>query len=423
MKYKGWLALLLFIGCKHKEFINPNDPINYPSAPKIIYPMGDTLVYDNPPTFRWSSIDSRLYPSGGVYEIMCAEDSNFTTPLFSIAIDYTNYRPYELLGGRGFWKVRAKVMGASDKAWSEWSEVASFRERFPLVGRYDNLPGGIKTIIRDNYAYVMDKNAFHILNVSNPTHPILVTSFVDTGVYKFYSIEACENYLYFTSNISERRSIYSLRIYSISDHSYPQFVGECSLGYYYPPKEYIGVCYPAVYISQEYGDVKIINVSDPSHPSEVGRLPESPEYGFTVKGNYLILFGFYRTKVYDISDLLHPSIANSYDFHISKFCISGDTLVAHRDGRITLFDLSNLPLIKELGSFPVYMSYAEMCYSDNYLIIGGKTDIVVVELDGSEHLPMGKLNPSLRVSCIVGNKGYLYLMSYYEGVQIVKLCE
>ena len=79
MKYKVFLLFLFCIGCNRKEFSNPNDPLNFPIAPEPVYPMANTVVYENPPTFVWFSVDSLPV----VYEVQGADNSNFHDLIFS----------------------------------------------------------------------------------------------------------------------------------------------------------------------------------------------------------------------------------------------------------------------------------------------------------------------------------------------------
>ncbi len=425
MKYKLLLGVLLFIGCNRKDFLNPNDPINFPLAPILVYPTGDMLVYDNPPRLYWVLLDTSF---SAVYEVQGTENSNFDNPIFSMIISsdedtVCSYMPKGLLKEHCFWRVRAKAEGASDNAWGEWAS-GSFWERFPLITEYVDIPGGDEIIIRDDYAYIIDDRTFHILDVSDPAEPEFIESFTDSAVDCFYDIEKEGNYLYLTCRPIHYHYpyIYSLRIYS--NPSSPQFVGACSL---YPSPNYLAISYPAVYIEQ-YSNVTIVDVSDSANPFVADSIEVDYSIrGLAVKENYLILFTSSQIKVYDITDPFHPSIANNYSYsYMDEFCISGDTLFVADDYypyNVTIFDISALPAIKKMSSFSSDYSFGDMCFSSNCLAgRAGSSTICIFELSGARKPEEGRLYCPYTHG-ISANKGYLYLISRYGGIQVVKLHE
>ncbi len=424
LQYVPVFIILCFIGCNRKDFLNPTDPINFPLPPILAYPTGDILIYDNPPTFYWGLIDTSF---DLVYEIQGAENSTFDNPIFStIVYSYGDtvcfYQPDELLKEHCFWRVRARVGGASDKAWGEWT-TGSFYERFPLVAEYEDIPEGNKIIIKDNYAYVMDKpQTFHILDVSNPAEPEFISSFTDSVVSNFYDIKKEGNYLYLTCrNINYD---YFLRIYSISNSSSPQFTGACSLRY---SPGCLAVSYPAVYIEQDYGTIAIIDISDPTNPFEANSIDiDYNIYGIVIKENYLLVFTSSQIKVYNITNPFYPYLINNYSHYIDKFCISGDTLFATNNNypyNITIFDVSALPTLKKIGSFSTdYYSFYEICFSSDCLAVRHSDGVSIFELSKYKKPEEGKLYPSSYTYSIASNKGYLYLISY-DGMRVVKLCE
>ncbi|MCK4307645.1 hypothetical protein KAW50_05400 [candidate division WOR-3 bacterium] len=425
MKYKLLLGVLLFIGCNRKDFLNPNDPINSPSPPILIYPTGNMLVYDNPPRLYWVLLDTSF---DVVYEVQGAENSNFNNPIFSMIISSDGdtvcyYMSEGLLKEHCFWRVRAKAEGASDNAWGEWAS-GSFWERFPLIAEYVDIPGGDEIIIRDDYAYIIDDRTFHILDVSDPAEPEFIESFTDSSVNRFHEIEKEGNYLYLSCR--DIHYDYFLQIYSISNPSSPQFTGACSLRY---SPNYLAISYPAVYVGQP-SNVAIVDISDPANPFVANSIEVDYSIrGLAVKKNYLILFTSSKIKVYDITDPFHPSIANNYSYsYMDEFCISGDTLFVADDYYtydVTIFDISALPAIKKTSSFSSDYSFSDMCFSDNCLVGRHSSyTICIFELSGARKPEEGRLYPSYPYTrCISANKGYLYLISRYGGIQVVKLHE
>jgi hypothetical protein len=432
-----WLILcsvLMLAGCNRKEFTNPNDPINKPPAPVLIYPVDDTLVYDNPPRFfDWFEAETALCPEGATYEFVCAEDADFANPLIKINCHCSDCHPSSpLLKEHSFWKVRAKAKESSENAWGEWSGTQSFRQRFPLIEGYEDIPGGNGIFTSDGYAYVTDYSNLHILDVKNPTRPEFLGSFRDSLVDYFGTVGKHGDYLYVAcENYRSGYYQYWFRVYSVSDPSSPVFMGACSLNFDYSPSS-IAISYPAVYIRQsDY--LGTVNISDPENPLVVETLEEDASRGFVIKENYLILFGRSKTKVYDITDPFHPSMANSYSFRTDQFCVSGDTLLVTEapyyggdPWQITLFDVSTLPHIRELSSIEIHSStyIHQVCLSDNCVAVysGSNPPIQVFELHGETPPSSGELCAPYSAVVMSVNQGYLYLFSrWYDGMSVVRL--
>ncbi|MFA5033384.1 MAG: hypothetical protein WC614_10230 [bacterium] len=437
MKYKLVIICLFFLACNRKQFTNPNDLINTPPPPKLTYPIGDTLMYNNPSILEWEAIDDdTLYPSGRVYEILYSSDSNFTSTI-SIITSYSHTSPSKLFEEHCFWKVRARREEASEKSWGEWSDVASFRERFPLVTEYNSIPGGSQIIIKDNYAYIRGyksyystSNSFYILSLSNPANPAFISSFTDSSVNYFYGMEKSGNYLFFLAR--DDSGYYVIRTYSIATLSSPKLSGSCRVSYSSSSYTYniLAVSYPAVYLKTSSYYVSIINASQPDHPfvTDSIRCEDYSLRNVATVGNYLLLFGDYKIYVYDISDPLHPSIANSYNCNsfINNLCISGDTLFTVDNSYsypiITIFDISALPTINKLGTLSTssYGFSGSFLFSNNCLVSlsGG-----ILELNGINNPLEGSINHSFSIYDIAANKDYLYQLSSSDGISIIKLCK
>ncbi|MDD2890103.1 MAG: hypothetical protein PHE49_05620 [bacterium] len=425
MNYKLVIICLFFLACNRKQFTNPNDLINTPPPPKLTYPIEDTLLYCNPSHFDWEAIDDdTLYPSGRVYEILYSSDSSFTSPT-SVITNSSYVYPSTLFKEHCFWKVRARREEASEKSWGEWSNVASFRERFSLTAEYAGIPGGDQIIIKDNYAYINSyhQNSFYILNLSNPISPTLISFFTDSSVNYFYGMEKSGDYLFLLA--IDDSAHYVIRTYSITTPSSPKFLGTCRLGNY-NNYNVIAVSYPAVYIKTSPYCVSIINTSQIENPFVTDSI-ECKDYSInniTIFGKYLLLSSSSKIYVYDISDPFHPSIANSYNCISSTYvlCISGDTLFTANNSTITIFDISVLPTINKLGTISTspYSFTNLSLYSNNCFVSHSG---YILELNGVNNPLIGWVCPSFSIYDIAANKDYLYLLSPSDGISIIKLCK
>ena len=212
---------------------------------------------------------------------------------------------------------------------------------FELISICDSI-GGFDVFADEEYVYVADGSCFKILNMSDPYHPFIMSSYQlpydATGVF------AQCNYAY----IAIGRS---LQILSISNPIEPVFAGECavpawdlwvqnSYAYVVAPGSdslsVVNVSNPAApfiagactttfpfdihvinkyaYIADYHGGLKIVDVSNPTNPVIVGHC-QTPgtAHGVYVSGNLAFLgAGNHGMQIVDVSQPSNPIRVGSY---------------------------------------------------------------------------------------------------------------
>jgi hypothetical protein len=175
--------LLFIIGCESKDFLNPNDPANIPLPPNLLSPTGDTLLSENPTgkfvftaspgtlqdlQFKIELSQNRDFSSLIYYfycvESVCSEDTiniDLESSLLSIP----------LLPEKCFWRVSAKNREASEESWSEYSSPDSFRLKFPVVGKNENIPFIEAMITHENLSFFIFYNFLYSMDISHPEAP------------------------------------------------------------------------------------------------------------------------------------------------------------------------------------------------------------------------------------------------------------
>ena len=144
-----------------------------------------------------------------------------------------------------------------------------------LVGQIGGTTAAVA--VQGNYAYVGDGPRLVILDVSNPTLPVVVGQ---TGVLPglVEGVALAGNYAY----VADAGS--GLRIIDVSNQSDPSEVG-----FYDTSGSALGVALAGnfAYVADYTGGLRIIDVSDPAAPSEVGFYDTPGEaWGVALVGNY-----------------------------------------------------------------------------------------------------------------------------------------
>jgi hypothetical protein len=197
--------------------------------------------------------------------------------------------------------------------------------------------------IRGNYAYTAcGTQGFSVFDISDPTQPNCITTY--RPPYNVDRLVTVGDYLYVNDAYSNLLRIYSLSnpaapesvnaitpyhplycaangylyrgisggfaIYNLSDPTAPQLVGSCNLsgGSYIMDLALTG---NYIYVANEIGGLRVVDASDPTHPTEVGSEAENT-WLVAVNGNTLITFGPDGLRAKDITDRLHPVTVGYY---------------------------------------------------------------------------------------------------------------
>lgn len=303
---KIFILAITVLGCEHKKFLNPYDPINFPPTPMPLLPANNSTSTQNPPYFQWDIEEDSLNPLYGepmVFEIQIDNNSHFSSVEFCDSnVYYKAYLLYYHLGeGNLYWRVRAKYLAGG---WGEWSEVFNFNAKFPLVGSYNISTYG-DIVINQGLAFLACGNNLNIIDISDPYNPELITTFTDS--ITFDHIFVANNYLY---------SIYVLypeyegkfSVYNIAAPLNPELLGRYLLQNNRPWGLWVEGT--KGYICTHYYNTLIFDVSNPESLFIIDSLLVSG-YEIIVKQNYAYILNSYKM---DIADLSNNTIVSSVNF-------------------------------------------------------------------------------------------------------------
>lgn len=216
------------------------------------------------------------------------------------------------------------------------------------------IPAGSGAIdIAGQYAFVVGAG-LQIIDISDPTALAEVTTF---EVPQPFDVAVVGNYAYVTTRDA------GLRIVDVSDPTAPAEIGvydtEGSEGH-------ISIAGGYAYISKLVihekdgrqiweNSLRIIDISDPARPREVGFY----EVGWptlveiTVNGNYVYMAGS-KLWIIDVSNPDMPELAGTYDEKLSwprDVYVVGSTAYVTKDGGLRIVDISSPATPELVGSF------------------------------------------------------------------------
>ena len=209
------------------------------------------------------------------------------------------------------------------------------------------------TVVEGDFAYCVNGSALLIINITNPSRPILTGYCSTPGNAKGVAIVG--NYAYVADWDS------GLQVVDISDPAHPALI--------------------ANYDTQKYALIEILDVTDPFNPSFVilracfGERPVAME----IAGNYLYFLNWYSydpewrneyLRILDISDLSNPSWIKSYEFEgMEALKVVNNYLYVAARSEIFIFDISGPESPKLAGWFNTGSHAYGIAVAGNYAYV------------------------------------------------------
>jgi len=160
--------------------------------------------------------------------------------------------------------------------------------------------------VAGNYAYVLQSEKLNIVDISNPTAPVVVGAYGETGSCWFVDIRVVGSYAY-VADLDK-----GLVILDVSDPTAPAFVSMLSESSIIDRIEVIGTY---AYLMGHYIDV--VDISDPMAPSHAatGELPGGFPMATSVQGDFLYVSDVNNgLEIVDVSNPVAPTVVGNYDF-------------------------------------------------------------------------------------------------------------
>jgi len=317
---------------------------------------------------------------------MCAHEPSL------LVIDITNPQaPTEVgtFGTKGYF-YRMAVNGSIGYLAGSWSilhtvDLSNPAEAFELGVSNEECSNIVYDIaVRGNYAYTAcATQGFYVFDISDPNQPDFVTAIdypaddigwlVTAGDYLYVSDTHYILRIYSLANPAAPESVnfinpfyaavhgaangflyvstyYGFAIYSLSNPTTPQLLGSCNFSGssnmldLAPNGNYI-------YAARGTGGLRVVDASDPSHPTEVNSIPENT-WLVAASGNMLMTFGPDGLRAKDITDRLNPVTVGYYYYPnavtidcIQDIDILGSYLLTAGGGRFQVFQYDTLSAI------------------------------------------------------------------------------
>ncbi len=279
------------------------------------------------------------------------------------------------------------------------------------------------------YAYAALGQELAVLNIVNPAQPTRVGSLVLSDA--IYQVQVVGNYAYL---LGERNTAAHLWVVNVSNPVQPTQVAKYDLARGIAHGEQTN----ALYISGNYGYVvsqgnvfsglRIINLSNPSAPTQVGTLKTNPfrAQRIFVAGQYAYLTGdeglanTNRLRVVDVSQPNAPQVVGSLSLAgwIMGLHVSGNYAYL-ADANLRVVNISNPANPTLFGSFDASGTASSVVVSGNYAYLGGSGLRVLNIANPANPTQVGSTLTTWSTSDVAVSGSYAYLAGSYAGLRVV----
>lgn len=310
-----------------------------------------------------------------------------------------------------------------------------FRSRFQRytlheVGWYDTPGSAYDIVISGNYAYVADSTSLRVLNIENPVSPYEI-GYLFTG-HIIRNISVVGNYAYLADYYGD------LLIIDISNPAQPQQIGQIRPGTSFGVNDVLAE-ENYVYCTTPIGPygLYIIDVSQPNNPQVIGR-SGSPGRGeawqIAKYGNYVYAVGYIGLRIFDISFPEAPEELNTVDLGLIhdyygqffKIAISKNFLYLSNGG-LVIFNITNPGTPQKLGTFDTYGYVYGVAVQDSFVYLTNYTEpdkesLYVLSATNKSHpRRLTSINTRLPGFSIAVLEDYIFLATGKYGIKVFKL--
>ena len=303
--------------------------------------------------------------------------------------------------------------------------------QFYIGGDYANYDRrqGQRLFVSGDYVYfTADYLGLQIINVSDPSHPMLTASYptptdaCDVFVKDSLAYLVCVNH-----QIPPPMILSSFHILNIADPSNPIVLDTLSIT---SDARAVWVQGNYAYVADDLSGLQVIDVSNPADPFIVGHY-QAGDYAIdvTVAGNYaFIAYGYHGMEVVDVTDPAHPVYVanwNSPDiFFFVGVTISGNYAFLTSNGRFYIVDIS-------YPTHPASLAYLQGDWyfgsdvSGNYAFVSALvTGLRVIDISNPANpIPAGAYEVPDQINDVAVSGDYAYVAGLDPNLSIVNISD
>ncbi len=300
-----------------------------------------------------------------------------------------------------------------------FSASCAFPEHTPnlsLVGNFDTEEGATDVVVVDEYAYITDGvNGLLVVDISDSSLPDSVNHLPLPG--NSIALSAIPPYLY----IADQQD--TVRVVSITDPGNPTEVGKC----YVEASELTNVFVldTLLYITCRFSGLKIVKVTSASSPEVIGSYDtEGQAYDVVVVDTIAyVADGIRGLRVLNVADPQGPQEIGFYDTNgiTQGVVLDGNRLYLAEGGAgIKVFDVTDPTNPQQLGSLDTPGTAKKVSIYDSLFVADGHEGMRVVDVsDPSSPVEIGYMESFGTATNFAHVRNMLYLADMVDGLYLI----
>jgi hypothetical protein len=281
------------------------------------------------------------------------------------------------------------------------------------IGYYDTPGDAWDVAVRDNYAYVADREGgFRIIDITNPEEPFQV-GYNQTNNY------AKKVALYGTwAFIAAGNGFY---VFNVSDPTNPENI------LYYPIIDTVNdfvIDGNYLYLACYLAGIRIFNISNPESPVQVGAYHSSGlAFDIAYSNNHIFLAdGFVGLRIINVSNPASPFPVGLFMANVVAVAVSeSKAYICDLSYELKVLDVTSPSSPHQIGAMNVFGGGNEIALDNGFAYIGcGDAGVIAVDIavPASPVLHARYDTPGLVYSVKVSGS-YVYVGDYSEGLRIL----
>lgn len=284
-----------------------------------------------------------------------------------------------------------------------------------MIGMSAELLYAMDMVISGDYAYIANYGSLEIINILDPSNPFLVGSYDSIGIV--YGVAVDGNYVYLADGSD------GLRILDVTNPMNPT-----EIGFYDTPGDARNIRVSGNYaFIADYDTLQIINISNPEYPYLVG-FYNSPGtlYDVFISGIYAYLSdGNLGLRIVDISNPANPqpvgfcdTPGTAYDVVVSELY----AYVADGSNGLQIINIQNPTNPYIVGFYDNTDTANAVAISGNYVYVDDFYSLEIVDISNpAQPFFVGFYNALASAWDVVISGEFAYIADVYTGLQVLDI--
>jgi len=292
------------------------------------------------------------------------------------------------------------------------------------IGGWQSGESILNVFVRNSLAYVISYTCMTILDISNPSFPIIQGEWVPDSVWSYY-VYVKDDYAYVCAACAMGVND-ALIIIDISNTASPFELGRCYIG------QGMEVVVKGDYAYVTGWGLRVVDISDPTNPHVVNSgLVDFPVGIPLILENYLFVGGM-EFYVFDISVPDDPLLMAQVPYPTSVITILNDYLYSIAWGDVYVLNITEPFLPFYVGGYEILNRTSSIQVSNNFAIFDDAKNVfrIINITDPQNCYEMGKCQINYPTGIIfdviyefVISEDYFYVAAYDSGMRVIDISD